>query len=454
MMEEIGIGWFNLHLLTELGFLLALLLLSRIVRERRSPTSTLAWLMGMVFVPYIAVPLYLLFGGRKMRQRVATKGLLPANGRGRSAVHGVFPQTRGNEVRLIADGEEAYEETLRLIAEARHSIHVATFILGADPTGKAVLAALTARAAEGVQVRLLLDSLGSFHLPAHWLTPLQENGGRIAYFMPMMHLPFRGRANLRNHRKLLLFDGQTAISGGMNIAAEYMGAGQGSHRWRDLAVRIAGPAVADLESVFASDWRFAARERLDATAPPVCPVEAGPDSRVQIIATGPDVRGDPLRDTLITACATARHRVWAVTPYFVPDDVLIEVLCIAARRQVDVRLLLPRRSNHRMADLARENYLSQLQEAGGKVFLHGSAMVHAKAVLLDREMAITGSANMDIRSLLLNYELGICLYSGPLIAAMEDWMLQLMRDCEERPPHPNATLGLLEGVGRLFAPLL
>ncbi len=150
----------------------------------------------------------------------------------------------------------------------------------------------------------------------------------------------------------------------------------------------------------------------------------------------------------------AHQRVWIVTPYFVPDDLLQESLCMAARRGIDLRLIVPRRSNHRLADLAREGYLSQLQEAGGRVMLYRPRMLHAKAVLIDSTVAVAGSANMDIRSLLLNYEVGLCIYDPEIIGEIEKWMRHLMQVCQGREPHKHGALNLVEDMARLFAPLL
>ena len=455
-----------IHFLPSLGFILALVLLAHILKQRRSPTSTLAWLMAIVFVPYIGVPLYLIFGGRKMTTMTASKQMLPVVSPAKSPHNGLyqplasqisregFPLTQGNSVEILSTGEQAYRKAIELIQSATHTIHIATFILGKDATGRAFIENLAQKASQGVRVFLLLDALGSAKIHRSFLSPLLNAGGRAAFFMPMLHLPFRGRANLRNHRKILLVDGTTAIIGGMNLTDEYMGPGKSVDYWQDLSLRIEGPAAAQTYDIFRSDWKFAAREDLGSIKSPAEWKEEAPGTLLQFMASGPDVEGDALRDALIAALFRATQRIWIVTPYFVPDDLLLEALCMAARRDIDLRLIIPKKSNHRLADLVRESYLSQLQESGANILLYRPRMLHAKALLIDDVVAVTGSANMDMRSLMLNYEVALYIYSPDVIDQLDAWMRVLMAECSVREPRQSSSLTVIEGVGRLFAPLL
>ncbi len=455
-----------IHFLPSLGFILALVLLAHILKQRRSPASTLAWLMAIIFIPYIGVPLYLIFGGRKMTHMAASKQMLPVfppeqptdnslfQPLTSEIFRGGFPLTRGNRVEILTSGEEAYRKTLSLIQGATHTIHIATFILGKDAVGKEIIENLAQKASQGVNVFLLLDALGCAKIRRGFLSPLLKAGGRTAFFMPMLHLPFRGRANLRNHRKILLIDGTTAIVGGMNLADEYMGPGKDADYWQDLSLHIDGPAVAQVYEIFRSDWEFAAREDLVSMAPSGIRRRETHGTILQFMASGPDVEDDALRDALIGALFRARHRVWIATPYFVPDDLLLEALCMAAGRGIDLRLIIPKRSNHRLADLAREGYLSQLQESGANILLYRPRMLHAKALLIDDAVAVTGSANMDMRSLMLNYEVALCIYSPDIVDRLDAWMRLLMAECSMREPRRRSSLAIIEGIGRLFAPLL
>ena len=273
------IEFIYIQLLPTLGFVLALVLLAHILRQRRSPTSTLAWLMAVVFIPYIGVPLYILFGGRKMTRKAASKQMLSPTAPVLSADTGLehqlaslvyrggFPPTRRNRAHLLLTGEAAYHETLRLIDKAEHAVQLATYVLGRDATGQAIVNALARKARQGVRVCLLLDALGSVKVDRRFLAPLHQAGGRTAFFMPMLRLPLRGRANLRNHRKMVIIDGRAAIVGGMNMAVEYMGPEARPDRWQDISVRLTGPAASQAFEIFRSDWQFAAGEDLGSEKP-------------------------------------------------------------------------------------------------------------------------------------------------------------------------------------------
>lgn len=463
--------WLFVHFLPTVGFVLALALLSHILRERRSPTSTMAWLMAVIFIPYLGVPLYLMFGGRKMIRKAKGKPDLahdmwmPGGDSRFGNTHfleqdsGISPAAADNHITLVPKGDQAFQTILRLIGNARHSIYVATFILGKDETGKAIVQTLADKASQGLKIYLLVDALGSMRISRTFLLPLLEAGGHVAFFMPMIHLPFRGRANLRNHRKMLICDNQTAVIGGMNLAQEYMGPQDSPSRWRDLLLTVQGPVVDYISQVFRFDWEFASKSPLE------CPSIADnkkmdiPDGSktnglAQWVASGPDVRTDSLRNAILIEIFRAKRRIWIVTPYFVPDEFMLESLCIAVRRKVDVSIIIPKRSNHRLADIVREGYLTRIQKAGGLLWLYEPRMLHAKAILVDDSIAIVGSANMDMRSMLLNYEIALCIYDSKVIGELESWMLDLIKDCSIRELQSKPSFGLIESVARLFAPLL
>jgi cardiolipin synthase A/B len=469
--------WLLPELTAHLGFFLALVFLAYLIRQRRSPASTVAWLLLVLFLPYVGVPLYLMFGGRKLKRMARKKAQVydrahspPLSQVDRSTErlllsYGAPPARSGNRVELLNRGEEAFGNLVRIIDQAESTIHITTYILGRDDVGAELVARLARKASEGVAVRLLLDSVGSWRVGRRFLAPLVKEGARVAYFMPVLHIPFRGRANLRNHRKIVVVDSRVALTGGMNLGLPYMGPPSSLGLWRDLSAVVEGPAVFDLESLFASDWAFATGEDLSARAAEMeeaakrsgtggDPATQGSGRLVQVVASGPDVPDDPLYETLLSLMFAARERVWVVTPYFVPDEMLARALNLAARRGVDVRLIVPARSNHFSADLARESYLRELHGAGGRVYLYQPTMLHGKAVLFDDQVAVIGSANMDNRSLFLNYEVAVFLYSHGQTAAISSWATGLQRDCLRDLPQPGWFRELAENVVRLLSPLL
>ncbi len=459
-------NWLLIHLLPSIGFILALALLSQILRERRSPTSTLAWLMAIIFIPYLGVPLYLIFGGRKMISKAERK---PKLSQDKSKLFrdsnfskaylfepgdGIFPPSAPNHITFLPEGEQAFQTIIDLIQNAQHSVYIATFILGKDETGSAIVRALARKASQGLKICLLIDALGSVRISKKFLLPLLEAGGRVAFFMPMIHWPFRGRANLRNHRKMIICDNQTAVIGGMNLASEYMGSHESIGRWQDLALLVQGPVTEHLSDIFGFDWKFASKEALGDHSTTIQTLKSDSNDVTQLVASGPDVRSDSLRNAILTAIFRANRRIWIVTPYFVPDELLLEALCIACGHNVDVSIIIPQTSNHRLADLVREGYLTRVQEAGAGIWLYEPRMLHAKAILVDDTLAIVGSANMDMRSMLLNYEIALCIYDSDAIRQLDAWMLRLKTDCSVRKLQSKRSFGLIEGVGRLFAPLL
>ena len=453
------------HFASILGFVLGILLLTRELKQRRAPSVTFAWILIIVLVPYVGVPLYLMFGGRKIRKRAESKQKLygPALEtrdddtpieRLLSGM-GVPKTTNDNAVELLPNGETAYAELMALIASAERSLHIATFVFGGDAVGDAILEALAARAKQGVEVRLLIDGVFAYKVNRALAQSLRDAGGRIAFFAPLIHIPFRTRTNLRLHRKLALADGSRAISGGMNLAQEYLGPVPLASRWRDMALRIEGSAVADFEHVFRADWEFTTGEKLaplDSTALAATPRAKSPTA-VRIVASGPDVATDTLYDVILSSIFAAQKRIWIATPYFVPDDPIVRALMLACRRGVEVRIIVPDPSNHLTADLAGASSLRDLEEQGASVRPYRLGMLHAKVTLFDDTMALVGSANLDMRSLFLNYEIDAVLYGSPEIAGVAAWFTDLTSVCATSL-HPATRLrAVIEDVARLIGPL-
>ncbi|WP_035074693.1 phospholipase D-like domain-containing protein [Maridesulfovibrio zosterae] len=453
------------HLAVVGGFSLAAILVLSILRKQKTSSAAFAWIMAIFFAPYIGVPFYLIFGGRKLKRDAHTKKDIhlevqetvpreeadPIDSLLRE--YGIPGATVGNDVRLCPTGIDIYNELVSLIENAEHQILITTFILSRDDVGKDIVQRLARKVAAGVTVRLLLDDIGSMFTTRRFLKKLIDNGGKVAYFMPLFRAPFHGKTNLRNHRKIAIADQKIVLAGGTNIANEYIGPKECEERWTDLSFVLQGPAVRHYLEVFQSDWLFAAGEKVNIIPPCTSETPVKGDGIVQIVPSGPDVPRDPVHDALLTAAYTAEKRLWFVTPYYVPDEALAQALRLAAQRGVDVQVVIPAKSNHKLADLARGTHLRELNERGGKIIKYPH-MVHAKVVVVDDRLSVVGSANMDMRSLFLNYEIVMFSYSKPEIEQVHNWVKNLMMESTKGVQPVGFVRDTVEGIARLMAPLL
>lgn len=436
--------WLSLHGLFSVAGLLVYVVTSHVLQQRRHPSAAIGWVLFMLLLPYAALPLYLLFGTRKLtrtgRSSLAVRAARPIDDEGAwpaqvaAALGQPCPATY-RALDIHADGAESLRALLEVIDGARRTLDLCTFILGRDAVGAAVSVHLAARARAGVRVRLLLDGVG--RMLGGWpdLSALKNAGVQVGLFVPPLHSPLKGRTNLRNHRKLVVADAGHAAErlwcGGRNLAAEYFEGQPGRAAWRDLSFDLQGPLARQAAALFQRDWVFAVGAEPPATGAAAvgtpaaadvsaAPVAASGEPAGQVIASGPDQADDTVHALLVSAAYRARTHMALVSPYVVLDDALLMALCLAARRGVQVDLLLPARSNHRLADIARHRSLRALSGAGVRVWL-APHMLHAKAAVIDDVLALAGSANLDSRSLFLNYELTVAFHGAGDIARYSSW---------------------------------
>jgi len=461
------------HLRIFIGFVLALLVVGRLMLEKRNPSNIYAWGLVIFFIPWLGVPLYFIFGGRKIRKLVKTK--LEVNAFAVQLAAGmdvtsppivvpgkpVSPRRKftNNSFKLFGDGVEAYHALRAEIARAEKSIHVQTFILGRDEPAQQIIADLTARARAGVEVKLLLDALGSFGATGHFVQPLRDAGGRVGSFLRVLPLQTKWSANLRNHRKFAVFDRERVLVGGQNIDHRFIASRDAPTLFFDFGAQVEGPVAAAFNRNFVSDWCFATGDsprnfrELLAYKPAACGTED-----MDVVTSGPDAEDDPLWERLLILVQQCRRELTIVTPYFVPDEVLFRSLMIQAHLGRRVRLIMPENSNHIMADFARHYYLRQLHDAGVEVLLYTPKMMHAKLVLVDGEVALMGSANMDYRSLFVNFEIGVFLQTPGPVGALSAWTERLRGDCVTYIDSGHAGAGasrrLMQDFAHLLGPLL
>ncbi len=451
--------WLTLHGLVTLMAVLIYVITAHVLQQRRHPTAAIAWVLFMLLVPYVALPTFLTFGSRKQARprgqpmRLAPAALSPEDERAwavqTALAMGQSAPAEFTDLHVHADGAEALQAVWQLIAEAQHSIELCTFIIGRDAVGHALIDRLCAKARAGVRVRLMIDGLGRLMTASPSMQALISAGGTVTRFVPPLHSPLKGRSNLRDHRKMLIADADHAMQrlwcGGRNLATEYFEGEPGLPAWHDLSFDLRGAVVQQAVALFEHDWAFANGRRLD-TVRDDEPVDIQPGRGAQLIASGPDQFDDTLHALLLTAAYRARSRIALSTPYFVPDSALLMALCMAARRGVVVDLLLPARSNHRLSDLARRRALRALAAAGGRIWLVPH-MLHAKLIVVDELLALAGSANLDSRSLFLNYELMMAFHEPGVVERFAEWFETERASAQRSLPEQPGLLGdMAEGL--------
>jgi len=449
-----------------------------VVMERRSPSASLAWILTLILLPGVGLLLYGFIGRRAMRRarRRRFRGGAPGLPRGvccpideldsaapppggdlfRLGLRaGGHPVTHGNRVEHLRNAAAFYPCLEEAVAAARESVHLMFYIYRGDEAGARLRDALCAKAREGVEVRLLVDGWGSFGLDPSFLAPLLDAHARFAFYLPPRIRLRSSRLNFRNHRKLVSVDGRVGFVGGINIGNEYLGRDPGLGAWRDTMLRIEGPAVAAMEQVFIEDWRTATGEELDATA---IPATSHGEALVQVLPSDPGDPWQPIRTALFQGIAGAQRRAWLTTPYFVPDESLRTALLAAALRGIDVRILLPGRSDLPLVQAAGRSYYPELLRAGVRIFEYQAGFVHAKTLVVDDAAVSVGSANMDIRSFELNHEVNVLVADAALVECMEQEFLKDLEDAieitaDELEARPFTTR-LKENAARLLSPLL
>lgn len=469
-------------ILSILGYLAQLALIPvLLLNKKKQPSSTVAWLMTIATLPLLGGVLFLTFGvnrvERKARKKRASQrvigGKLPELTQYQAISGSEFTDqqrrlmrlagklsssiaTVGNRVEILADTNRTFGLIEQAVAEATDSIHLEYYIWQPDKSGTQLRDLLIQRAKEGVTVRFLYDGIGSLRLGKSFLKPMRAAGIHVSTFHPGWQW-FRWSLNLRNHRKIVIIDGQTAFTGGMNIGDEYLGKDPEMGFWRDTHLRLRGPAVLQLQHVFAEDWYYATEEEL--TDPKYFPP---PEEAGRVVAQ--TLIGEPTGDIevfhqlMFSAINEAEKKLTMATSYFVPTPSLASALESAAYRGVRVRLLLPKRSAHMATVWAAHSYFDSLLRAGVHIYEYEKGMLHSKTMTIDDEWSLIGTPNFDSRSLLLNFEVGVVTYDTKLAQQLEndfeeDFRFARRIRLEEWQQRSKLRI-VRENVCRLFAPVL
>jgi len=452
-----------------------------IVLQRRSPAATIAWLLVLALLPIVGWMVYRLIGPqrlerRKLRRRVTRKLVEEAIG----ALHeietegpmrhreqlarvaiaaGEAPPLRADGIELYTEGEPKYRAVADAIDAARHHVHLEYYIWENDRIGQRLRDQLAARAKAGIEIRLLVDATGSLGARRGFFRPLVDAGAKVAWFNPVSLLGLRRRrADFRTHRKIVVCDGRVGFTGGMNVADAETAEFTGGDAWRDTHVRFEGSAVRVLQRVFAEDWFYATATEIP-SGEAYFPAPTTPGGEVvQIVASGPDLDVFAIHKVFFAAINQATARVWVTTPYFVPDDAILSALVSAAMRGLDVRVIAPARGDSRLVDLAARSYFPDMLVAGARVFEYLPRFLHAKTFVIDDDISIIGTANLDNRSFRLDFEVAAVLYGPETNAKLDAAFRADLEHCRELAPKAWmrqpfwARLG--QSGARLLSPLL
>lgn len=454
--------------------------------ERKQPLAALVWLLLLLFLPVAGFLFYMFFGQKLLTKRkfrlkreddmrrnqvIASQHRQLAWIQARSPeatadylglarmnlLQASAPITLDNDVTFMVEGIDKFAELFEDIRRAERFIHVEYFILRDDYVGRRLITELTARAQAGVEVRLIIDDWGCKLTPDTLFQPLREAGGKVHRFLPIT-LKFVFNANYRNHRKIVVIDGCIGYVGGMNIGVEYFGQRPKQSPWRDTHLRIVGPAVASLEARFLMDYIYASGEEVE-LGERYLPSEAPRSGRapIQIVSSGPDSVEQHVKQGFLKMINSATESINIQTPYLVPDDSILEALKIAAFSGVDVSIMLPGKPDKQLVYNVTMSYAGELLQAGARIFLY-DGFLHSKAIVVDSRYLSIGSANMDMRSFALNFEVNAFIYDR--IKACEfdaifhaDLAKSRELSLEEYDSRSMWTK-FKEGVCRLFAPIM
>jgi cardiolipin synthase A/B len=407
----------------------------------RTPQGAVAWIVSLNTVPWVAVPAYWVFGRDRFQGYVIARrdvdsalaaALAPKTEELQSHrfepdtpdkhLYGVetlakWPMIGGNDVHLLVDGEAAFKDIFDGIETAQRYLLVQFYIVRADGVGLELQRRLIERARAGVAVYFLYDEIGSYRLPAAYLDTLRAAGVRVHRFHSTRGWRNRFQLNFRNHRKIVVADGERAWVGGLNVADEYLGRDARIGPWRDTHLRIEGPAALALQSVFIEDWHWATEEIPDLPWQPVR--RTGHGVPVLILPSGPADRFETASLMMQQSIHAAHHRVWIASPYFVPDEGVLGMLKLAALSGVDVRILIPERPDNRLAYYAAYAFVAPLLEAGVRVYRYQAGFLHGKAFVVDDIGGAVGTVNLDNRSFRLNFEVTAMVLDGGFAAELE-----------------------------------
>ncbi|MBW9152388.1 cardiolipin synthase [Clostridium estertheticum] len=477
-----------LHFLNLLFIINILFAFAVVFLERKNPASTWTWLMVLLFLPSIGFILYLFLGQNlkkkklfslkkeekenlasiinKQKEFLSNDALIKTN-HFLSKYSDVMKlnlcsdnsfYTNNNNVTIFTDGKSKFDQLKKNLEDAKIFIHMEYYIFQNDNLGRTILEILCRKANEGVEVKLLYDGMGCLKVHKNFFAPLIASGGKVSCFFPPF-LPYINlRVNFRNHRKICTIDGKYGYIGGFNIGDEYLGLSKKFGFWRDTHLFIQGDALDALQLHFLMDWRFASKENsvFDDKYFPHRP-HLG-KTGLQIVSSGPDSTWNSIKNGYLKMISKAEKNIYIETPYFIPDDSILEALRIASLSGVDVRIIIPSKPDHPFVYWASTSYMGDLLDSGVKCYTYTKGFLHSKFLSIDGSISSVGTANLDIRSFTLNFEINAFIYDKEITSDLDRFFIDDLKSCDEltlkKYTNRSSIVKFKESISRLLSPIL
>ena len=482
-------------------YILSIIISIKLILENRDPSKTLIWILIFMLFPGIGIFIYIILGRNirkikinntykiannmkkdrllfnleemeqlaKGQSEIIKEGKVPGYEEIDSRVlkvislllnTGIFPFTINNNVQVYIDGNEKFDNLIKDIRNAKDHIHLEYFIIKDSEIGNKIKKELIEKAKEGIKIRIIYDDVGCWRFWFHrsFFKEMKTYGIEIIpYLKGKIAIAVGGQLNYRNHRKIVVIDGKIGYTGGINIGDEYIGKNKKFGYWRDTHIRIEGTSVYMLQMIFLTDWYYNTKEVLiKKNLFPKLSIKG--NTMMQIVASGPDSDWESMHYAYFYAICQAKKSIYIETPYFIPDESLLKALKCAALSGVELIILFPKIADHKIVNTASYSYFQEILESGGKVYLYNKGFLHSKVIIIDDFMASTGSANMDLRSFKLNFEVNAFIYDRQLIEEIKEDFIHDLQESEElqRNKFENRKIfiKMKESISRLFSPIL
>ena len=421
----------------------------RVLMDNRQPAKTMAWMLVLMFIPFLGIILYIFFGQNTRKERKIWQQSLDQLTK-RSMLEFVeqkdfnIPEEyrtisnlfmnqnlalpfKNNEVEIYTSGYDFFPSLLMEIGKAEHHIHIDTFIISDDPLGRLIADALIDKARQGIEVRLIYDDVGSWRTPNSFFTRMRNEGIEVYAFMPVRFPAFTSRVNYRNHRKICVIDGEVGFIGGMNIARRYV-QGTPKQSWRDTHVKLTGAAVYGLQRAFLVDWYFVSKVLITERSYYPEIIIGQNNSLVQVVTSSPTSLWPEIEQGYVRILTNAKHYVYMETPYFLPTDPILFAMRVAALSGVDVRLMIPYETDTKVVEWASRSYVIEASRAGVKILLYRKGFNHSKLLVSDDAMATIGSTNVDFRSFENDFEANAFFYDKKIALQVKEVFLADQKD--------------------------